>query len=128
MPSPAKKAKRGEEAAGGGGGAGGAAGALAEIVGLSVPEPSIKDLSPEELRVAEEMVVADVSVRALLTGPQVRLGRLLSAHARLPACSLNQEHAAGQQYCCCAHRSPPSLTCRGAATTHGTRSLSSWAW
>jgi len=57
-----------------GGGGGAAAAALAAVVGLSVAEPSIKDLPAEELRVAEEMVVADVSVRALLTGPQVRLG------------------------------------------------------
>ncbi|KAI8466819.1 MAG: hypothetical protein J3K34DRAFT_524227 [Monoraphidium minutum] len=66
------------DAPGGGGGApagGAAAGAaaivLSEVVGVAVAEPSIKDLPPEELRVAEEMVVADVSVRALLTGPQV---------------------------------------------------------
>ena len=53
-------------------GAGGAAlAALAAVAGLDVPEPSVKDLPPEDLRVADEMVVADVSVRALLTGPRV---------------------------------------------------------
>jgi hypothetical protein len=63
----------GAAAAGGiGAGLGAAAAALAGVVGLSVVEPSIKDMPAEELRVAEEMVVADVSVRALLTGPQVR--------------------------------------------------------
>ncbi|KIY93151.1 hypothetical protein MNEG_14812 [Monoraphidium neglectum] len=54
------------------GGGGAAAAVLSAVVGVAVAEPSIKDLPAEELRVAEEMTVADVSVRALLTGPQAR--------------------------------------------------------
>jgi hypothetical protein len=59
-------------AAAAGNGSGAAAAVLAAVAGLSIAEPSIKDLPAEELRVMEDMVVADVSVRALLTGPQVR--------------------------------------------------------
>jgi hypothetical protein len=118
-----------------GGGAGAAA--LAAVVGLSVAEPSIKDLPAEELRVAEDMVVADVSVRALLTGPQVRRRR--RRRRGLPGAA-DMGGAAGPSLrpCCLPcigskprstrrTRHPPPAT-RHPPPSHPLRSLSSWGW
>ena len=44
---------------------------LAQVVAVAPDEPSMRDMPQQELRLQNEMVVADVSVTQLLTDPRV---------------------------------------------------------
>lgn len=78
---------------------------LAEVVAVAPDEPSMRDMPQQELRLQNEMVVADASVTQLLTDPRVRRGR--QQQRRPGSCTGGREscmgapplHAQGSSQC-----------------------------